>query len=66
MEANGFELQLLTGVTGDLANGMRTFPVDPVRRFDPPPNAALYVIAMRREVRALRWPVQRKYRGMIA
>ena len=66
MEANGFDLQLLTGVTGDLASGMRTFPVDPVGRFDPPPNAALYVIAMRREVRTLAWPVQRKYRGMIA
>jgi hypothetical protein len=64
-EANGFELQLLTGVTGDLANGMRTFGVDPVGRFDPPPNAALYVIAERKEVRELRWPVQRKYRGMI-
>ena len=65
MEANGFELQLLTGVSGDLASGMRTFPVDPVARFDPPPASALYVIAERREVRDLRWPVQRKYRGMI-
>ena len=66
MEANGFELQVLTGVTGDLARGFRSFAVDPVRRFEPPPNAALYVIAERREVRELRWPVQRKYRGMIA
>ena len=65
MEANGFHLQVLTGVAGDLAGGMRTFAVDPVARFDPPPNAALYVIAERREVRDLRWPVQRKYRGMI-
>ena len=65
MEANGFELQLLTSVSGDLASGMRTFPVDPVARFDPPPASALYVIAERREVRSLRWPVQRKYRGMI-
>ena len=66
MEANGFELRVLTGVTGELGTGMRTFPVDPVGRFDPPLNAALYVIAERREVRDLRWPVQRKYHGVIA
>jgi hypothetical protein len=52
-------------VSGDLASGMRTFAVDPVRRFDPPPGSAIYAIAERREVRDLRWPVQRKYRGMI-
>ena len=66
MEANGFELQLLAGVTGDLARGLRSFAVDPVGPFDPPRNSALYVVAQRREVRDLRWPVQRKYRGMIA
>ena len=36
MEANGFDLQVLTGVTGQLASGMRTFPVDPVGRFEAP------------------------------
>ena len=64
--ANGFELQVLTGVAGDIASGLRTFPVDPVQRFDPPAGSALYVVAQRREVRALRWPVQRKYQGMLA
>ena len=65
MLANGFELQVLTGVSGDLRSGMRTFEVDPVGRFDPPPGSALYVVAQRREVRSLRWPVQRKYQGFI-
>lgn len=64
--ANGFELQVLTGVAGDIVTGMRTFAVDPVGRFDPPADAALYVVAERREVRDLAWPVQRKYQGMLA
>jgi SAM-dependent methyltransferase len=64
-EDNGFELHVLTGVTGNIAQGFRPFDVDPVRRFEAPPEAALYVVAQRREVRPLKWPVQRKYRQMI-
>jgi hypothetical protein len=65
-EANGFELQMLTGVTGTIAEGFRPFNVDPFARFEAPPGAALYVVAQRREVRPLQWPVQRKYRHMLA
>lgn len=64
-EDNGFDLHVLTGVTGDLAQGFRPFAVDPFNRFEPPPGSALYVIAQRRELRPLKWPVQRKYRNMI-
>ena len=64
-EDNGFELQMLTGVTGNITQGFRPFNVDPFMRFDPPPNSALYVVARRREVRPLKWPVQRKYREML-
>jgi len=64
-EANGFELQLLTGVKGNLRDGMHPFTVDPFARFDAPGEAALYVVAQRREVRPLAWPVQRKYRHML-
>ena len=64
-EDNGFDLHVLTGVTGDLAKGFRPFAVDPFNRFEPPPGSALYVIAQRREIRPLKWPVQRKYRSMI-
>lgn len=64
-EDNGFELQMLTGVSGTLHEGFRPFNVDPFGRFDAPPQAALYVIAQRREVRPFKWPVQRKYRHMI-
>jgi len=64
-EDNGFDLLLLTGVTGTLTEGFRPFGVDPFRRFEAPPGAALYVIAQRREVLPLRWPVQRKYRQML-
>lgn len=64
-EANGFDLMLLTGVTGTIAQGLRPFPVDPFARFEAPAGAALYVVARRREVRELRWPVQRKYRHML-
>ena len=62
---NGFDLLLLTGVTGTLTQGFRPFAVDAFARFEAPPGAALYVVAQRREVRDLRWPVQRKYRGML-
>jgi hypothetical protein len=65
-EDNGFELQLLTGVTGTLKEGFRPFAVESFQRFQAPPEAALYVLARRNEVRPIRWPVQRKYRGMIA
>lgn len=61
--ANGFELQLLTGVAGNLGTGMKPFPVDPTARFDAPPGSGLYVIAQRREVRDLVWPTQRKYQA---
>ena len=64
-EDNGFELQMLTGVTGNIRQGFRPFDIEPFGRFDAPAGAALYVIAQRREVRALRWPVQRKYRHML-
>jgi len=64
-EDNGFELQMLTGVTGNIKEGFRPFNVDAFRRFDPPPESALYVIAQRREARPVKWPVQRKYRHML-
>jgi len=64
-EANGFELQLLTGVKGNIREGFQPFDVDAFARFDAPPGAALYVVAQRREVRPLAWPVQRKYRRML-
>lgn len=64
-EDNGFELQVLVGVTGNLRQGLRPFDVHAFARFDAPAEAALYVVARRREVRRLQWPVQRKYRGMI-
>jgi SAM-dependent methyltransferase len=64
-EDNGFDLLLLAGVAGDLASGFTPFNVEPFGRGNVPPGAALYVIAQRREVRPLKWPVQRKYRHML-
>jgi len=64
-EDNGFKLQVLLGVAGSLAEGFRTFALDPFGRAAPPPEAGIYVVAERTEIRPLRWPVQRKYRGMI-
>ena len=61
-EDNGFELQVLTGVTGTMREGFKPFNVDLFRRFEAPPGAAMYVVAQRREIRPLKWPVQRKYR----
>jgi hypothetical protein len=64
-EDNGFRLQVLAGVSGNLQQGFRTFPLEPFGRAAPPPEAGIYVVAERTEIRPLRWPVQRKYRGMI-
>jgi glycosyltransferase involved in cell wall biosynthesis len=64
-EDNGFRVHMLTGVSGSLQNGFKTFDVQPFTRFDAPPGAALYVVAERIEIKARTWPVQRKYRGMI-
>ena len=64
-EDNGFDLLMLAGVTGDLASGFRPFTVEPFGRGDVPAGAAIYVVAQRREIRPLKWPVQRKYRHML-
>ena len=64
-EDNGFKLHVLTGVTGTLKEGFRTFPLEPFGRDLPPAESVIYVVAERAEIRELRWPVQRKYRGMI-
>ncbi|MEO5694455.1 MAG: hypothetical protein ABIQ72_15105 [Usitatibacter sp.] len=64
-EDNGFKLQVMTGVAGTLKEGFRTFHLDPYFPSTPPPEAGIYVVAERTEIRPLRWPVQRKYRGMI-
>jgi SAM-dependent methyltransferase len=64
-EDNGFELQEMTGVTGTLSAGFRPFDIQPFGRFQPPAESGIYVVAQRREVRPLKWPVQRKYRQML-
>jgi len=64
-EANGFEVQMLTGVTGTIREGFKPFNVHPFGRFEAPPGAALYVVAQRREILPLKWPTQRKYRDML-
>ena len=63
--ANGFEAHVITGASGDLVRGMRTFPIDLAGRFEAPAGSVLYAVAERREVRDLVWPVQRKYQGFI-
>ena len=63
--ANGFEAQVISGASGDLARGMRTFAVDLAGRFEAPAGAVVYAVAERREVRDLVWPVQRKYQAFI-
>ena len=65
-EDNGFELLSMAGVTGNIVQGFTPFQVDTLARFEAPPEAAVYVVAQRREVRPLKWPVQRKYRHMLA
>ena len=64
-EDNGFDLLVMAGIAGDLVQGLRVFEVQPFTRFDVPDGAAIYVVAQRREIRPLKWPVQRKYRRML-
>jgi len=65
-EDNGFRLHVMTGVAGNIAQGLQAFQLQPFARFTPPPESAVYVVAERSEVKPFRWPVQRKYRGMLA
>jgi SAM-dependent methyltransferase len=65
-EDNGFRLHVMTGVAGNIAQGLQAFQLQPFARFTPPPESAVYVVAERAEVKPFRWPVQRKYRGMLA
>jgi len=65
-EENGFRLLALTGVAGRISQGMQTFAVETLARFLPPPDSAVYVVAQRVELKPFRWPVQRKYRGMLS
>jgi SAM-dependent methyltransferase len=65
-EENGFRIHFLAGIAGNIRDGMQAFEIDPFARLSPPPECALYVVAERAEVKPFRWPVQRKYRGMLA
>jgi hypothetical protein len=62
---NGFEIKYLNSVTGSVLELQREHPVEPFQRFQPQPQAALYVVAERTEIRPPVWPVQRKYRGFL-
>lgn len=64
-EHNGFRLHAMTGVAGKVSHGLQAFPVQTVGRFSPPPESAIYIVAERVEIKPFRWPVQRKYRGML-
>ena len=64
-EENGFRIHFLGGVRGNIREGMQAFEIDPFARLSPPPECAIYVVAERAELKAFRWPVQRKYRGML-
>ena len=61
----GAELPLGEGVAGKVAQGMQAFALQSFASFAPPPESAIYVVAERTEVKPFRWPVQRKYRGML-
>lgn len=63
---NGFDLQLMTGVAGNPRQGFKPFEVKPFERFEAPPEAGIYVVAQRKRLQDLVWPVQRKYRAVTA
>lgn len=62
---NGFKIHYLSGVTGNIIEGQKEVPIDQFARFDPAPNAAIYLLAKRLERKPPVWPVQRKYRQFI-
>ena len=65
-EDNGFALRFIEGAEGNPSKGHSQFKVEPFKRFAPPPNAALYVVAERMRLQDPVWPVQRKYRSLKA
>jgi hypothetical protein len=60
---NGFKIHYMSGMTCDLVKGFKPFEVQQFGRFVAPGDAAIYVVAERVELRAFKWPVQRKYRS---
>lgn len=62
---NGFKIQYISSVTGGIMDGQKEFPVELFTRFNPEPNAAIYLLAKRVERKPPVWPVQRKYRHFI-
>jgi hypothetical protein len=58
---NGFVLNFMSGMTVDMRNGFKPFPVT-AGRFQAPSEAILFVVAQRTAVLPLTWPVQGKYR----
>lgn len=63
---NGFKIQYMSSVTGGIMEEQKEFPVEAFKRFNPQPNAAIYLLAKRLERKPPVWPVQRKYRHFIA
>ncbi|MGH6693484.1 MAG: hypothetical protein ACREF4_22690, partial [Gammaproteobacteria bacterium] len=58
---NGFEIVFLKGAT-DWLTAPKVFDLPPFSRFnEAPPNAGIYVVARRVEVKPIKFPVQRKY-----
>jgi hypothetical protein len=59
---NGFEIMFLQGAT-DWLTAPKLFDPPPFARFsEAPRNAGIYVVARRREVKPITFPIQRKYR----
>lgn len=63
---NGFELLFMNGIA-KAGGSAPFFDVAPVRRFgNVPEDSAMLVIAKRRDMRDIVWPVQSKYRSVAA
>jgi len=59
---NGFKIQLLTGMTGDIKTGYRFFDVPEQHRFDnAPPGSILVCVCQRTAAQEFVWPNQQKY-----
>ncbi len=58
---NGFTITFMSGMTVDMNNGFKPFPVT-AGRFQAPSEAILFVVAQRTAILPLTWPVQGKYR----
>lgn len=66
MGDNGFRIDTLMGISGNPRVGYKSEKLEMLKRFTPAADSAILMLAERQKMLPHVWPVQRKYRGIMA